>query len=376
MPVSVVVGGQFGSEGKGKVALHEARRRNAAAVVRVGGTNSGHTGVDDNGRTWAFRQLPAASLAPNALILLPAGSLVDIGILLKEVGQMGLTPARVKIDPMATVISDEDRQAEHVSGLIDAIGSTGSGTGAALQRRISRLGSGVSLQARDHPELAPYLCDTTKLMREILDHEGRIVIEGTQGFGLSIMHGGYYPNTTSRDTTAATFVGEAGLSPRDVDDVILVIRSFPIRVNGNSGELPYEITWEELAKEAGLPLGYHELTTATRRIRRIGRFDPEIVRRAIAVNQPTTIVLNHLDYVDASVAADNFSQRALDFLESVEKQLRAKVSWVGTDPAKLAPRSYFEAQTHREAAQEDKPSTTSSQNAASSRSASSRELAL
>lgn len=374
MPVSVVVGGQFGSEGKGKVALHEARRRNVAAVVRVGGTNSGHTGVDDNGRIWAFRQLPAASLAPNALILLPAGSLVDIGILVKEVGQIGLTPARMKIDPMATVISDEDRQAEHGSGLIDAIGSTGSGTGAALQRRISRLGSGVGVQARDHPELAPYLCDTTKLMREILDHDGRIVIEGTQGFGLSIMHGGYYPNTTSRDTTAATFVGEAGLSPRDVDDVILVIRSFPIRVNGNSGDLPYEITWEELAKEAGLPPGYHELTTATRKIRRVGRFSPEIVRRAIAVNQPTTIVLNHLDYVDACVATDNFSQRALDFLESVEKELRAKISWVGTDPMRLAPRNCFEAPRDREATQEARQSTTSFQNAASSPTASSREL--
>lgn len=374
MPVSVVVGGQFGSEGKGKVALHEARRRNAAAVVRVGGTNSGHTGVDDNGRTWAFRQLPAASLAPNALILLPAGSLVDIGILLKEVGQMGLTPARVKIDPMATVISDEDRKAEHGSGLVDAIGSTGSGTGAALQRRISRLGGGVGVQARDHPELAPYLCDTTELMREILDRDGRIVIEGTQGFGLSILHAGYYPNTTSRDTTAATFVGEAGLSPRDVDDVILVIRSFPIRVGGNSGKLPYEITWEELAKEANLPPGYHELTTATRRIRRVGRFSPKIVRRAIAVNQPTTIVMNHLDYVDASVAADNFSQRALDFLESVEKQLRAKVSWVGTDPRRLVRRNCLEAPRDRETAREDKPSITSSQNAASSRSASSREL--
>ena len=137
MPVSVVVGGQFGSEGKGKVALHEARRRNAAAVVRVGGTNSGHTGVDDNGRTWAFRQLPAAGLAPNALIILPAGSLIDVEIFVKEVGQLGVTPARVKIDPMATVISDEDRQAEHGSGLIDAIGSTGSGTSSVSRRSWS-----------------------------------------------------------------------------------------------------------------------------------------------------------------------------------------------------------------------------------------------
>ena len=338
MPVSVVVGGQFGSEGKGKVAFNQARRQNAAAVVRVGGTNSGHTVVDDNGDTWAFRQLPGASLVPEALIILPPGSLIDIRILRNEVARLGLTPDRVKIDPMATVISEEDRRKEQMSGLAQAIGSTASGTGEALQRRISRFGDGKDIQASGHDELRPYLCDTTTLMRKILDDGGRIVIEGTQGFGLSVLHGGYYPKATSRDTTAASFVAEAGLSPLDVDEVILVIRSFPIRVAGDSGELPNEITWEELAVEAGLPSGYHELTTATRKIRRIGRFGPNIVQRAIDANQPTMIVLNHLDYVDVSVTRGNFSQEVLDFLCSVEDQIGRKVSLVGIGPETLIAR--------------------------------------
>jgi adenylosuccinate synthase len=67
MPISIVVGGQLGSEGKGKVALKIAQDEKAAAVVRVGGTNSGHTAVDENGRTWALRQLPVSVLAPDAI---------------------------------------------------------------------------------------------------------------------------------------------------------------------------------------------------------------------------------------------------------------------------------------------------------------------
>ena len=90
------------------------------------------------------------------------------------------------------------------------------------------------------------------MLRRLLSSNERVVIEGTQGFGLSLYHGGHYPKATSRDTTAGTFVGEAGLSPLDVDDVKMVIRTFPIRVAGDSGELPNETTWKAVAAEANL----------------------------------------------------------------------------------------------------------------------------
>ena len=150
MPISVVVGGQFGSEGKGKVALDIAVRRSAVAVVRVGGTNSGHTAVWQ-GVTYAFRQLPASALTPGAIVVLPAGSLIDIGILTKEVAELGLTPERLKIDPKASVISEADKAAEQSSGLIQAIGSTASGTGAALCRRLGRADNCIGIEAAHHP---------------------------------------------------------------------------------------------------------------------------------------------------------------------------------------------------------------------------------
>jgi adenylosuccinate synthase len=332
MPISVVVGGQFGSEGKGKVAHRIACQESASIVVRVGGTNSGHTAVDDKGRAWALRQLPVSLLAPGTTAILPPGAIIDPEIFFREVEALGLGPERVVVSPHATVISEEDKRAEQSEGLVDRIGSTGSGTGAALVRRMSRRTSAPVL-ASEHSALKEYLGDTSSLMRVALNRDRLIVIEGSQGFGLSLLHGGYYPNATSRDTTAAAFVGEAGLSPRDVKDVTLVLRAHPIRVAGNSGPLQGETSWAEIARAAGLSGDYCELTTATRKIRRVGTFDPQLVQRAIEVNNPTRVVMNHFNYVDAHVRAGQFCVGALTFLENVEKSIRRTIDWLGTGPA-------------------------------------------
>ncbi|MDF0496075.1 adenylosuccinate synthetase [Bradyrhizobium yuanmingense] len=340
MPISVVVGGQFGSEGKGKVALAIAQEENAAAVVRVGGTNSGHTAVVD-GRRWALRQLPAAVLAPSAVAVLPPGAIIDPEIFLREVDALGLGPDKVIVDPLATIISEDDRSAERSSGIIGEIGSTGSGTGAALVRRMMR--HKETMLAGSIEALSPFLRDSTMFMRTVLDQGRWIVIEGSQGFGLSLLHGGYYPKATSRDTTAGTFIGEAGLSPLDVKDVTLVLRTFPIRVAGDSGKLPNETTWDVIAKGAGLPEGYCELTTATKKVRRVARFDAAIVKRAIAINRPTRIVLNHFDYIDPDIREHRFNANALSFLKKLEDDIDRSVDLVGTGPATLISRDVIRA---------------------------------
>jgi adenylosuccinate synthase len=92
MPVSVVVGGQFGSEGKGKVALELARLRSAVAAVRVGGPNSGHTAIDVTGKTHVFRHLPTAALLPDVTCVIGAGSYVDPEVLLGEIARTNLPP--------------------------------------------------------------------------------------------------------------------------------------------------------------------------------------------------------------------------------------------------------------------------------------------
>ena len=190
MPVTVIVGGQFGSEGKGKVAHYFAREMEAAVAIRVGGPNSGHTVIAPDGEPLIFKQLPTAALLPEVVCVLPAGSYIRPDILLDEMRMADLDGSRLLIDHNAVVITEEELAAERESGLGDAIGSTGSGTGAAVLNRMRRSG-GVRL-ARDDETLKPYVQAATPFLRDRLDKKQRVLIEGTQGFGLSLLHTPHY----------------------------------------------------------------------------------------------------------------------------------------------------------------------------------------
>lgn len=333
MPVTVVVGGQYGSEGKGKVAHHLYLQHGAAAAVRVGGANSGHTVITADGRKHVLRQLPVAAVAERSLLFLPPGNYLDAGVLLAEIDRYAISPDRLYIDPAASVILDEDRQQELRDGLTGRIGSTASGTGAAVARRLARAGAP---RAEDVAELAPFVRPTAPGLRSLLRQGARVVLEGTQGFGLSVLHGGHRDFATSRDTTASGFLAEAGLSPLDVAEVVMVIRALPIRVAGNSGPLPRETTWRDVAVQAGQP-GLEEQTTVTRRTRRVARFDPDVVRRAIDVNQPTTLVLNHVDYL-ADLADPSGRGAAAEAVVQIEASIGRRVDLIGTTPQWLLPR--------------------------------------
>lgn len=325
MPITVVVGGQYGSEGKGKVAAYLAEMSNASIVIRCGGSNSGHTVYDKFGKKYVFRQLPTSAILNDVKCVLAAGSYIDVDVLLSEIELINLDSRRLLVDPYSVVITAEHKRLEKSSKLTENIGSTGSGTGAALKERISRE-HGIKF-AKDHPKLKSYIFDTKPYINEALRNKQRVIIEGTQGFGLSVLHSKEYPFVTSRDTTAAGFLSESGLSPIDVDEVVLVIRTFPIRVAGNSGDLKNEISWMELVKECGLNEGFVERTTVTNKVRRIGRFDTDIVQQAITSNNPTKIVLNHLDYIR--------EEDRKDYVKWIESEIQHKVDYVGLDPLSL-----------------------------------------
>lgn len=335
--VTVVVGGQYGSEGKGKVAQYLAASTNAAAVVRVGGPNSGHTGYDLEGQRHVLRHLPTASLLRNPpLCLIGAGSYIDVPVLLEEIQRTGLPQDRLVIDQNAFLIIDEDRDYERASELRDRIGSTGSGTGGAVRRRIERRAGQPS--PSDVPALAPFVGSVAERLRSLLDLDARVIVEGTQGFGLSVLHSPHYPKATSRDTTAAAAASEAGISPRDVDEVVLVIRSYPIRVAGNSGPLADEIDWRTVAVEGNSAVDLREYTSVTGLERRVGRFDPAIVRHAIMINRPSAIVLNHVDYVDTRAGErGEMTALAAEFADRVSQSIGASVDLVGLGPSTIVP---------------------------------------
>lgn len=337
MPVTTIVGAQFGSEGKGKVALLLAQHQDASIVVRVGGSNSGHTAYDRNGGRHVFRHLPTAVLFEDTLCVLGPMSYIDPAVLRQEIEHIDLSPDRLVIDPRAIVITEQHKDQERRAGLRGRIGSTASGTGAAIVSGISR--SEAVRRASDDSYLSSFVRPTRPILRTALDRGERVLIEGTQGYGLSNTLSNYYPYVTSRNTTAAAFVAEAGLSPLDVDDIVLVVRSFPIRVGGNSGPLPCETNWPTVGAACGRP-ALLERSSVTNCVRRVGRFDPVIVRAAIEANAPTQLVLNHVDYFGTPTDnVGNYPKTWESIVCSFEANIGRAFDWIGASPTHLAPRS-------------------------------------
>jgi adenylosuccinate synthase len=314
MGITIVVGGQYGGEGKGKVAHYFAKERNINIAVRVGGSNSGHTVVNEKNETIILRQLPTPSILPNSISVLSAGSYIDIDILMEEIKVTGISQKQLLIDENAMVITKEDKDNEAHSTLRREIGSTLSGTGSCVIKRIKR--NNTTLLAKDIEILKPYIINTKEYLYKQLKKDKDILIEGTQGFGLSLLHSPHYPYTTSRDTTAAGFLSEVGLSPLSVDNIILVLRTFPIRVEGNSGCLENEISWNELEQ---IP----ELSSVTKKIRRIAKLDSEIIKKSIIANQPNMIILNHVDYIK--------EEDRKTFIKTLEKDINQNINYIGLD---------------------------------------------
>jgi adenylosuccinate synthase len=340
MPLTVVVGGQYGSEGKGKLVSHLAGEVDGnVAVVRCGGPNAGHTAEGEEGRA-LLRQLPSGAVVPGCQLFMAAGMQIDLDLLLAEIESCRVENWRLRVDQNATLLRPVDVETEETGGLYDRIASTLTGTGAAIARKVLREDE-IEL-AKDAPSLTAYIASTARELNELADSGAAIIVEGTQGFGLSLHHG-EFPYVTGRDTTAAGFLSEAGLSPRLVTDVVLVLRTYPIRVGGNSGPLK-EIQWSDVAQRAKYPVALAEYTTVTGRLRRIGEFDWDLAREAVRVNRPTALAIHGVDYLDHDdlgardwLELGPISRRFLNELES-RLGVMARYIFTGPDGADLIDR--------------------------------------
>ena len=347
MPVSIVIGGQFGSEGKGKTALELVRRSKEEVVtMRVGGPDTEHISYDAAGNQHTFRQLPASCIDKTIDIVFPAGSYIDVAILLEEIRSLSLDPERVSVSPHAHVITSRHREWEHAAGIVGTLGSAGSGVGAAVMASMARGASNFSVRsvfAADEPKLARFVRDVGTRLRQHLESGNRVVIEGSQGFGLSILEGGHWPHATARCTTAAGALAEAGLSPVDVDDITMVIRSYPAREAGDTGPLVGETTWKAIDEQAGHRHVPREVTISNGLVRRVGRFDADLVKRAVAVNRPTRLVLNHLDYVGSERDLNHPKGRLRKFIQTIERDIGRKVDWLGFSGSSIVDRPAWTA---------------------------------
>jgi adenylosuccinate synthase len=339
--VDVLIGGQYGSEGKGQVAAYLSSEYDL--LVRVGGPNAGHkVKIPGTNEIFTFRHLPSGSLSSNASLLIGAGAVMHVPTLLEEIATAKIGIDRLMIDPQAMTISEADRKRERGAGDVKKlIGSTGQGVGQATARRITRRGkSGVKL-AKDIPELKPYLRDSCDVFQRLFREGKRAFLEGTQGTGLSIYHG-HYPHTTSRDTTVAGCLAEAGISPSRVRKVIMVCRTYPIRVGSpskekTSGFMSNELRWAEVERRAGFKRGIiskHEVGSVSGNPRRVGEFDWVLLRKAASLNAPTDIALTFADYInrenEKAHRFEQLTQPTIRFIEEVERVAAAPVTLIST----------------------------------------------
>jgi adenylosuccinate synthase len=332
--VDVIVGGQFGSEGKGQIAAHISPEYDC--LMRVGGPNAGHT-VFEKPFNHVFHLLPSGSYrAPNTKLLIGPGAVLNLEKILEEIRTFGIGSDRLIIDENAIIISKEDIEAE---GLVkDKISSTGQGVGVATAGNIlARLLGDNKHKAKNFKELNAFLGSTHSELEGMFRAGKRVLLEGTQGTGLSLHHG-LYPHVTSRDTTVSGCLSEAGISPMRVRKIIMVTRTYPIRVGGLSGpfqsnELDMQIIADRSGKDAD-DLIKKEITTTTKKKRRIAEFSWHLFRKACELNSPTDIALTFTDYISVkNVNArqyQNLTRESRDFIEELERCSGVKVSLIGT----------------------------------------------
>lgn len=336
--VDVLVGGQYGSEGKGQVAAYLAPEYDV--IVRVGGPNAGHS-VFEHPDPVIFHSLPSGTQrASNAKIVIGAGAVVNVETLWREINQCQLDFKRLTIDPQVMTISEADIEREKAN--VKAIASTGQGVGAASARRISDRGVNPVPMAKDVEKLKPYVRPAHDVIESACRQNQRVFLEGTQGTALSLFHGSY-PHVTSRDTTVAGCLSEAGISPSRVRKVIMVCRTYPIRVQDpdeegmTSGPMAQEIKWAEIERRSGISLAKlqkTETTSTTKRRRRVCEFDWVLLRKAAELNAPTDIALTFVDYLSVeNQNARRFEQLTQDtirFIQEVERVTEAPVSLIST----------------------------------------------
>ncbi len=321
MSATIVVGGFYGDEGKGKIAAYLGLKDNYSIAVRVGSVNAGHT-VVHGGRRWKLRLIPSAFINSHTRLRLGPGSLIRLDVLWREVEETG-SRRRLRIDYRAGVIEQRHREQELGDEfLVKVVGTTGQGVGAATAERALRK---LKL-AKDYPELRELVADVVGELLDTVERGEKVLLEGTQGFYLSLFHG-EYPYVTSRDTTASAVLSETGLGPKHVGDIIVVFKSYVTRVGG--GPLPGELSEEEAAKR-----GWLEVATVTGRKRRAAPFNYELARRAVRVNTATQVAITKLDVLFPEARGkrqwEDLPRKAREWVEEVEEKLGVPVTLIGT----------------------------------------------
>ncbi|MFZ0327637.1 MAG: adenylosuccinate synthetase [Nitrososphaeraceae archaeon] len=322
MTCTVVVGGFYGDEGKGKLIAYLAQKDKISIAVRGGvGPNAGHTFALD-GIKYKVRMLPSAVLNPSTRLLIGPGVLIDPTVLQSEIKAFN-SQDRTFVDRNCAIIEkkhiEKDSSLNH---LVEKVGTTGTGTGPANADRALR----TARIAKEIPELAIYLEDVSDAVIRALENNENILAEGTQGTYLSLYHGDY-PYVTSKDVTASAVCSDVGIGPKSVDEVLIVFKSYVTRVG--KGPLNDEFTSEQTESR-----GWQEYGSVTGRLRRAAPFDINLAKKAIKLNSASQLAVTKLDIVFPECAGmkdfAKLPEKAKQFIENIEIESRKPVTIIGT----------------------------------------------
>lgn len=372
MKADLIVGIQWGDEGKGKIVDLLAQKYDAVARYQ-GGHNAGHTIVVD-GKTYALHLIPSGILNPKAINIIGNGVVVSPEALIKEMKQFDNLLGRLFVSESSHMILTFhtliDQAKEKLRGA-KAIGTTGRGIGPAYSEKIGRSGFRlgelrnvpvltervleyftqnkaifealeITLPTREElnaelngfaRELVPFLANTTQMAWKAMDEEKKILLEGAQGTMLDIDHG-TYPYVTSSSTISAGACTGLGVNPKDIGKVIGIVKAYCTRV-GN-GPFPTEDHGEigEQLRKAG-----HEFGTTTGRPRRCGWFDAVACRYASRLNGCDELSIMKLDVLDGFETIDvcigyEVDGEVIDYmpldLENVKPVYRSFPGWEKT----------------------------------------------
>jgi adenylosuccinate synthase len=311
--LTIVVGAQYGGEGKGKVCSALAYLSKIDISCRSGGVNSSHT-VVFRSKQHRLRMLPAASVInPQTAIVYGAGSLIHISTLFKEIEELGIDPSLIRIDPNAGVVDDTTVMEQRAD------------------KRAKRCQRALKL-AKDYEELSPFVSEVPTWLFHKLNNGADVLIEGHQGVGLSNYHGDY-PYTSSRDCIASALLSEIGIGPRHEMNIVLAVKVFPTRNHG--GNLPNEMKANS-AKVLGISERGGGSWGISDNVRRVAGIDFDDIRRAVVLNQPNFLALTGIDYLNRSLQGKRSkSEVTIDisnFISAVENEVGVPVGLLSTGP--------------------------------------------
>lgn len=348
--VNVLIDGQWGSTGKGKLGAWLSLQEEVGFATADFQSNAGHTVVLGQ-KKFVVNHVPSAFPNLDAVLYLAPASTITVSTFLRELDLLDEFDVRRRINlhPHVAVITDEDVEEEKRTMV--GIASTMKGVGAALARKVRR----KATLAKDVPELQPFVNDLTSVITRAARAGDVVMAETSQGFDLSLNHGHEYPFVTSRDVTTASVLSNLGVPPQLLARVWGCLRTFPIRVgnvvDGDGNVLGFsgpcypdqrEMTWAEVSEIAGREV--QEITTVTKRVRRIFTFSRRQFEKFVLTCAPTDLFLNFVNYLDPlaneTQGVDALTPRVLRFTEELDQMTaefgygdyRPKLRLLGTGP--------------------------------------------